>query len=104
MGREDLQVGQAPWGACSGAQARRGADATMQIRKCVKVNRCRSFHVFRVFFSLSTLGGPQVMRKGLEVNMKKKKRILFPALPVSSLLMSGGGPGKAGSRHKRNGG
>lgn len=42
------------------------------------------------------------MRKGLEVNMKRKKRILFPALPVSSLL-SGRRPGKDGSRHKRNG-
>lgn len=42
------------WGTWSRAGAEREADARVQIRKCVRVNRCRYFCVFK-FFSCSPL-------------------------------------------------
>lgn len=39
------QPGELGWGARSGVRAGREADAGAEIRKCVRVNRCRGFYV-----------------------------------------------------------
>lgn len=44
---EGRQPGELGWGTWSGVRAGREADAGAEIRKCVRVNRCRGFYVFK---------------------------------------------------------